>query len=186
MQRVIIPVVAILAITGCGGADAPQAEVSVETTAPEVSFKPGAKAQHTVKPQGPVQIAYRIIGTPIVGQPVAVDLQVTSMMGPQEVTLSYRINDSTAMQFPDAQPPSVSLAPSADESSSFQQVRIIPLREGRLFLNVSADIKTDDGTMTTVTAIPIQVGASSIREPQQHGVEATDENGEAIRVLKGE
>ena len=179
MQRVIIPVVAMLAIAGCGGgsADAPEAEVSV---------KPSFKAEHTVKPQGPVQIAYRIIGTPIVGQPVAVDLQVTSMMGPQEVTLSYRINDSTAMQFPEAQPPSVSLAPSADESSSFQQVRVIPLREGRLYLNVSADIKTDDGTMTTVTAIPIQVGATSIRVPQQHGVETTDENGEAIKVLKGE
>jgi hypothetical protein len=90
------------------------------------------------------------------------------------------------MQFPEAQPPTVSLAPSTDELSSFQQVRVIPLREGRLFLNVSADIETDDGTMTTVTAIPIQVGATSIRVPQQHGVETTDENGEAIKVLKGE
>jgi hypothetical protein len=169
----------MLAISGCGGgsADVPQADVSA---------KPGSNTAHTVKPQAPVQIAYRIIGTPIVGQPVAVDLQVTSMMGQREVTLSYRINDSTAMQFPEAQPPTVSLAPSTDELSSFQQVRVIPLREGRLFLNVSADIETDDGTMTTVTAIPIQVGATSIRVPQQHGVETTDENGEAIKVLKGE
>jgi len=173
----IIPVLTMVALAGCSDAEAPGSETGVA---------PAAKAAHTVKPQSPVQIAYRIIGTPIVGQPVAVDLQLTSMMGPQEVKLSYRINDSTAMQFPEAQPPSVSLAPGADESSGYQQVRVIPLREGRLFLNVSAEIQTDDGTMSTVTAIPIQVGASSIREPQQNGIETTDENGDAIRVLRGE
>jgi hypothetical protein len=178
----------MLAISGCGGgsADVPQADVSAKPGSNTAHTVKPQDTAHTVKPQAPVQIAYRIIGTPIVGQPVAVDLQVTSMMGQREVTLSYRINDSTAMQFPEAQPPTVSLAPSTDELSSFQQVRVIPLREGRLFLNVSADIETDDGTMTTVTAIPIQVGATSIRVPQQHGVETTDENGEAIKVLKGE
>ena len=98
-----------LTLTGCGGdAESPADEVQLDASAPEVSFKPGPATDHTVKPQGPVQISYRIIGTPIVGQPIAIDLQVQSVLGPQEVTLSFRINDSTAMQFPEAQPASVS------------------------------------------------------------------------------
>jgi hypothetical protein len=39
--------------------------------------------------------------------------------------------------------------------------------------------------MSTVTAIPIQVGTGS-RELQPHGEVQTDENGEAVRVLSGD
>ncbi len=185
MKRVIIPALAMFAIAGCGNGnsvDESDTEVAVANSAPEVSFKPGAASNHTVKPQGPVTIAYKIIGVPIVGQPVAVDLQVKSTLGPQAVTLSYRVNDSTAMQFSDAQALQVSIAPTNDEEPSLQQVRVIPLREGRLFLNVSATIQTESGTMSTATAIPIQVGAAP-REVQENGEVLTDENGELIRSL---
>jgi len=185
MKQVIFPVLAMLAIAGCGNGnnvDKSGAEVTVANSAPEVSFKPGAASDHTVKPQGPVTIDYKIIGAPIVGQPVAVDLRVKSTLGPQAVTLSYRVNDSTAMQFSDAQAMQVSIAPTNDEDSSLHQVRVIPLREGRLFLNVSATIQTESGTMSTVTAIPIQVGAA-LREVQENGEVLSDENGELIRSL---
>ena len=154
----------------------------ISTDAPELSFKLGAASDHTVKPQGPVTIAYKIIGLPTVGQPVAVDLQVKSTLGPQAVTLSYRVNDSTAMQFSDAQALQVSIAPTNDEEPSLHQVRVIPLREGRLFLNVSATIQSESGPISTVTAIPIQVGAAP-REVQENGEVLTDENGELIRSL---
>lgn len=183
-----VTIVLALALTACGGGDAepPAGEAQLDATAPQVGFKPGPGSDHTVKPQGPVQISYRIVGTPIVGQPVAIDLQVQSVLGPQAVTLSYRINDATAMQFPDAQPASVSIAPSADASPSLQQVRVIPLREGRLYLNVSADVEQSDGTYSTVAAIPIQVGGAPVRAPQEHGTVTTDEGGEQVRVLQGE
>jgi hypothetical protein len=89
------------------------------------------------------------------------------------------------MQFPEAQPPSVSMAATNSEEPRFQQVRVIPLREGRLFLNVSVSIETDGGTISSVVAIPIQVGPA-VRQQQENGTVTTDENGEAIRVLSGE
>jgi len=185
MKRIIIPVLMMLSAAGCGnGSNVNESagEAMVANDAPEVTIKPGASSDHTVKPQGPVTITYKIIGAPVVGQPVAVDLQVKSTLGPQAITLSYRVNDSTAMQFSEEQNLRVSIAPTNNEEPSLQQVRVIPMREGRLFLNVSAVVQTDNGTISTVTAIPIQVGAAP-REVQESGELIVDENGELIRSL---
>ena len=185
MKRIIIPVLMMFSAAGCGNGgnvNESEDEAMVTNDAPEVTFKPGASSDHTVKPQGPVTIAYKIIGTPVVGQPVAVDLKVKSTLGPQAITLSYRVNDSTAMQFSEDQALQVSIAPTNDQAPSLQQVRVIPMREGRLFLNVSATMQTEGGTISTVTAIPIQVGAAP-REIQGNGEVMLDENGELIRSL---
>ena len=190
MSRKTLPVLVAALLVGACDDDSIESSSDdvaepVATTAPDVSFKPGPSDGRTVKPQGPVSIRYKIVGVPIVGQAVAVDLQVVSNVGPQAITLTYRVNDTTAMQFPEAQPPKVSMAASNDKEPLFQQVRVIPLREGRLFLNVSASMETDGGTVSTVTAIPIQVGPA-VRQQQESGTVTTDEDGEAIRVLSGE
>ncbi len=187
-KKVFVLVVALLAGACSDSGEENASEIVAEspaTTAPEAGSKPGRSDGQTIKLQGPVSISYKIIGAPIVGQAVAVDLQIVSNVGAQAITLTYRVNDTTAMQFPEAQPPSVSMAATDSAEPQTQQVRIIPLREGRLFLNVSASIETDGGTISTVTAIPIQVG-SAVRQPQESGTVTTDENGEAIRVLSGE
>ena len=57
--------------------------------------------------------------------------------------------------------------PTADTSPSVQQVRLVPLRAGRLFLNVAASVETEDGKRSTVLAIPIQVDTA----PQQSATE---------------
>jgi len=176
MKRAIFSVLAILTLAACGNGtvEAPESDGT--------ATKAATTAAHTEKAQGPVQIDYKIIGIPIVGQPVGIDLQVTSKIGPQEMTLSYRVNDSTAMQFAETQLDRVSLAATRDARPSLQQVQVIPLREGRLFLNVSVSIETDDGTMSSVTAIPIQVGAAP-RQAQDNGELVTDEDGEQVRSL---
>ena len=86
------------------------------------------------------------------------------------------------MRLPESQPASVAVVPNIGEDFTTQQVIVIPLREGRLYLNVAAEFDTGDGTMSTVTAIPIQVG-SGTRVLQENGVVMTDENGELIRSL---
>ena len=187
-KKVFVLVAALLAGACSDGVEENASEVVAEspaTTAPEAGSKPGLSNGQTIKLQGPVSISYKIIGAPIIGQPVAVDLQVVSNVGAQAITLTYRVNDTTAMQFPEAQPPSVSMAATNSAEPQTQQVRIIPLREGRLFLNVSASVETDGGTISTVTAIPIQVGPAALQQ-QENGTVTTDENGEAIRVLSGE
>ena len=187
-KKVFVLVAALLAGACSDGGEENASEVvaeSLATTAPEAGSKPGRSDGQTTKLHGPVSISYKIIGAPIIGQPVAVDLQVVSNVGAQAITLTYRVNDTTAMQFPEAQPPSVSMAATNSAEPQTQQVRIIPLREGRLFLNVSASVETDGGTVSTVTAIPIQVGPA-VRQQQENGTVTADENGEAIRVLSGE
>lgn len=167
---------------GNGSVEESDADAAISTGAPQVSFRPGADGARTAKPQGPVTIAYKIIGTPIVGQPVGVDLQVQSNLGPQPITLSYRVNDTTAMEFAQTQEASVAIAPTNDTGPTLQQVQVVPLREGRLFLNVSATIETENGTTSTVTAIPIEVGEAP-RQPEENGEVLTDENGELVRSV---
>ena len=148
-----------------------------------MSFKPGADYDGTVaKPGSPYSISYKIIGTPIVGSPLTINLRVVSALGPRAVTISYRINDASAMVLAESQPAIVRMEPAANEGSFTQQVTVIPQRDGRLYLNVSASFDTEDGTMSTVMAIPIQVGTGT-RELQEHGVVELDENDEAVRVL---
>ena len=187
MKRSIFLLAAGLALAACNSDkdDEAAGNTAAPDTAPEVSFEPGEAADHAVKPQGPVQIAYKIIGSPIIGQPVAIELEIISHVRSKDITLSYRINDSTALQMPEAQPPSVAIVARSDQQPVREQVRVIPLREGRLYLNVSAQVQTDNGSLSTVSAIPIQVGTEASGEPQQNGQVETDENGDPIRVLEG-
>ena len=189
MNRVstrVVSIVFALMLNACSNSDDAVSTEALESTtsvtAPEVSFKPGTDSGRTAKPGGPVLIEYRIIGNPVVGQPVAIELQFTSMIGPQPITVSYRVNDATALQFPESQATTLSMAPFADDQRGSQQVSVIPLREGRLYLNVSAHIETDNGSMSSVTAIPIQVGGA-VREALPNGERAVDENGESVMSL---
>jgi len=172
-------------IAGCGSNDQPVAkpdEALPKGNAPLVSFTPEGEAGQSGKPGAPITVSYRIIGKPVVGQPVAVDLNVSSTLGPQEITVHYRINDASAMQLAQSQPDRVRIAPDEINDRGVQQVTVIPMREGRLYLNVSASVETEGGSMSTVTAIPIQVGDAP-RELLEHGEVQTDEDGNAIRVL---
>ena len=110
-------------------------------------------------------------------------MQFESLLAPQPFKVSYRVNDPTAMQFPESQSAEVSISPAAGSKHNAQQVTVIPLREGRLYLNVSAEFETDTGTMSSVIAIPIQVGPAAPREIIENGVVTMDENGELIRTL---
>ena len=171
-------------VTACDGGEQPAAPAAqgANTETPVAVLTPEEKFSVTGKPQGPVRIDYRIIGTPVVGQPVTVDLKVRSNVGDMPVTLSFGTNDSTAMSFPESQQRMASLAFVDDERAAGQQVTVIPAREGRLFLNVTVHMQTDTGSLQTVTAVPIQVGAAP-RELEENGVVTTDENGELIREL---
>jgi hypothetical protein len=79
-------------LSACGGGGKQQAateEPGAATETPVAVLAPDEKYSITGKPQGPVKIDYRIIGTPVVGQPVTIDLKVKSNVGDTPVTLSY-------------------------------------------------------------------------------------------------
>jgi hypothetical protein len=203
MNRVTTILPAVLAgamLAACSGGSEPPAAAAEKSATTEVpaseapaSEAPASEAAVAVltpedkysvvgKPQGPVRIDYRIIGTPVVGQPVTIALNVKSNVGDTPVELSYGTNDSTAMTFPASQKRRVMLAFLDEERTASQQVTVVPAREGRLFLNVTAHMQTDTGSLQTVTAVPIQVGGGP-RELQENGVVTTDEDGELIREM---
>ncbi len=180
--------VALFALAACGTEKAEEKGVEeVADTAPDVSYKSDDPqlGGAVVTPGSPYRISYRIIGTPVVGSPITVDLEVESAAGSHPVNLEYRIRDASSMMLAESQPASVRMEPAANENVFKQQVTIIPQREGRFYLNVSASFETENGTQSTVTAIPIQVGAGT-RELQENGEVQVDENGEAVRVLTSE
>lgn len=190
VKRLTALSIAIFALTACGSEKAEEpAIVKVDDTNSEadVSFKSndGDLAGTTVTPGAPYRVSYAIVGTPVVGNPVTVDLQITSSSGKRAISLDYRINDASSMTLAESQPARVRMEPAANEADFNQRVTIIPQREGRFYLNVSVSFETENGTMSTVTAIPIQVGTGT-RELQQNGRIEQDENGEAVRVLTSE
>lgn len=170
------------AIAACGGADdtaqpSDLDAVEVPGTAPSVTFTP--EGDDVGRPGGPVTIGYRIIGQPVVDQPVAVELLFASSLGEQALKVAYRISDASALKLADSQPASLTVAPAADGNAAVQRVSVVPLREGRVYLNVSADVVSADGSIGTVTAIPIQVSTAA-RPVQPGGTASNDEHGEAV------
>jgi len=189
--KMAIFTLALFALAAC------ESEKSENETVNDVSVEelPDAELGHKsldpvldgamVTPGSPFRITYTIIGTPVVGSPVTVDLQIESVTESQPVNIEYRIRDSSSLMLADSQPAQVRIEPAANERVFKQQVTVIPQREGRFYLNVSASFETKEGTRSTVTAIPLQVG-SGTRELQETGEVQVDENGEAVKVLTSE
>ncbi len=177
-----------LMLAACGQGEVEEATAAVkpdrEMQAP--GDKVATQYDGTIgKPGAPFRVSYDVVGTPIVGSPVTVNLRVTSALGSRPVTVKYRINDVSAMAFHEAQPASVEVAPAANEDFVVQQVTVIPQREGRLYLNVATSVDTDEGSRSSVVAIPIQVGAGA-RSIEEQGEVEVDEDGEAVRVLSSD
>jgi len=182
--------VAALSCVACGNSDVDESTSGANTAlakdTAEVSAKREPGFDGTIAKRGaPFSVSYKVIGTPIVGSPVTVDLRVTSTLGSHPVRVSYRINDASAMRFHEAQPSEVEMTPNASKDFIEQQVTVIPQREGRLYLNVGASVETGNGSKSSMMAIPIQVGSGG-RTLEENGEVQLDENGEEIRVLTNE
>ena len=155
---------------------------SVESTPAAVTSKPAATANRPAspgKPSAPISMKYEILGNPVVGQPVAINVEVRSTSGNHPVTVQYSINDSSALLFQAGQVERLQVTADAEKSASQQQLAVIPQREGRLYVNVSAEIQTADGLMIKSMAIPIQVG-SAPEKPEINGELVEGPDGETV------
>lgn len=184
--RILIALFSGVMISACqDNGNGATSEASQDAQSPvATSSKPSnsldeANARSPGKPTAPVSIRYDVVGNAVVGQPVAINLQVSSSQPGQAVTLHYRTNDSSAMVFPESQALRIDMNAAPDDSPRMQQVSVIPQREGRLFLNVSAEVQTVNGTMFRSVAIPIQVGAGS-RQPEVNGEIRETAEGEQV------
>lgn len=183
----VLTLVSVLLLAACGNDEAaPVAEVVAIDKSDLAGSKPASQFDGTVTKIGsPFSISYKIIGTPVVGSPVTVQLHIMSLLVAQQAEISYSIPDDSSMVLHEAQPQAI-LAEFADNERSLdQRVTIVPMREGRIYLNVAASAQTPDGRTMTMMAVPIQVGQGG-RELEENGELSTDEDGEAIRVLTNE
>ena len=167
------------ALAACGGDRADNEQPAAVLSEDE---KHAMISEDPVSPGAPVKIAHSLVGTPVVGQPLAINLSLTSMRGVVPMAVEYRINDTSAMRFPEQQVRAATVSPDAATLEAIQQVTVIPQREGRLYLNVSVGVESDTGTSSTVMAIPIQVG-SGPRAYEENGQLRTDANGQTVRAL---
>jgi hypothetical protein len=149
----IIVLLAAVGIMACGGEQ--------DTPAAAAAGNAGQDPLVAADAVPPVDIAYQVLGNPVVGSPVAVNLQVSSAVARVPVVLSYRVNDATSMTFPGAQASRVELVTAGPGEDNLQQVTVIPQREGRLYLNVTAEIRTDGGAALKSIAVPILVDAAA-------------------------
>ena len=179
----VLPALSLLALAACGSeVEGTAAEVAANKPAAEAG-KPSAQFDGTVTKIGsPFSISYSIIGTPVVGSPIAVELRVTSSIDVERAQLSYTFADDSSMVLHEAQPQTVDAEFATDERRLDERVTVVPMREGRIYLNVAASADASDGRITTMMAIPIQVGDGG-RELEEQGELGTDEDGEAIRIL---
>jgi len=159
------------------GSGAPQAESG--------AAGPGAETA-AGKPSAPITIRYKVLGTAIVGQPVPIEVELSSSVSDRPITLSYSINDSASMLFPESQARRVDVRMAADGARASRQVTVVPQREGRLYLNVLAEIDTDAGRMIKTMAIPISVGPGAAPPPEHNGELQEDADGEAVESMPAE
>lgn len=182
ISQLTVAALAGLLLAGCeqggdGSNDGPVASPEGRDTV-DARTSPG-------KPGAPVDFDYAIIGTPVVGQPVNINLEVSSSLRDRPVTLNYRINDARNLRFPEAQAQRVALPAFGDAERVTEQVTVVPQREGRLYLNVYAEVETAEGTLMKSIAIPIQVGRGPrLKEPNGEAREGAD--GETVISLPAE
>lgn len=167
-------------MSACGGNESTEPAVTV----PAVASK-SAETAAPGKPSAPISFRYEVQGNPVVGQPVAVNVFVSSSTYDRPIMLSYRVNDASSVVFPESQARQSELIAEPDNGPKMQQITVIPQREGRLYVNVSAEIETPDGTMIKTTAIPIQVG-SAPRELETNGDLVETEEGETVISMPAE
>jgi hypothetical protein len=175
-NRFLVPASAVLLLACAGLA------IAQEDAILSAEEKAAASVDAPVSPGGPVRIKHELVSTPVVGQPLLIDLSFESRGDPRPMRVDYRINDSTALQFPEQQVQTATVTPDASTRTSTQQVTVIPQREGRLYLNVSVGVESELGSSSTVMAIPIQVGEGP-RSFESNGTLTTDTDGDAVRSL---
>ena len=168
----LLSVIAAFSIAACGD-ELAGTGVTVKPT-PAVA---NGGSTSSGKPSAPISIDYEVLGKPIVGLPVAINVRVSAALDAGPVVVQYSINDASALLFQEGQVQRLEITDHSDVS--VQQVTVVPQREGRLYINVSAEVQTPGGSMIKSMAIPIQVG-STPQQPQINGELKQGPDGETV------
>ena len=161
---------------------------SVSPRAPEVPVadapdKRDPSAPVTVKPGPPISVDYTLRGEPTVDEPLVIELVIASATSGEPLA-SFAPRGE--LMLAKSQSPQLALKTSGGVNgepplSQTREVVVVPLQEGRSYLNVLIEAEHDGEPVAKAVAIPIQTGdAPPVMLP--NGVEI-DSDGEIVNSL---
>ena len=154
-------------------AESDDASISKDEISSEVYQSPG-------KPiLVPVDVKYRLLTKPQVGQPFELELTIVSSLA--TMGLGYSINAESGLS---VDPAAIkrNFAGKPARTPETTSLTITPLLEGRFYLRVSANIVLNGETRTRIVTIPIQVGEVG-RQLESMGEVVTDDEGNPVVSL---
>ena len=172
-KHAILTLALAVTMTACQKTEEVQVQEPVAAGSVASKPMPDLSGASPGKPSAPISMRYEIMSNPVVGQAVQINVSVTSAEGPVDVR--YSITDRSALQFQQGQVESLEIADPS--TGAVQQLSVVPMREGRLYVTVSAEVQAPGGSMIRSMSIPIKVGAAP--------AEATP-NGEVVEGPDGQ
>ena len=172
-------VVALLALAGllvaCQGE--PAANTEPEAVAETTTFESPSKPQ-TI----PVDLKYRLLEAPQVGQSFDIELTVVSSIDTPSLGFEVAPEDGLLVD-PGSATYSASSKPANSPETSI--ISVTPTREGRFHLRVTCNVMVNGQMQSRIVPIAIQVGQGTL-ELEQMGEIGTDEDGNAVISLPAE
>jgi hypothetical protein len=133
------------------------------------------------KPLPPIAFDYRILGTPVAGQPLEIEIStgVEAALADLNVVLSG--NERLLVPIEMAR---LRLAAAAAGQRATRTVRVTPVASGTVYLDVLLEAEIDGRQQSRAVTIPIRVGGDATPEPPA-GTPSTDAEGTPIISLPG-
>ncbi len=160
LNRLLAAAIATGLLAACG--DVTPAAAPAGSGAPTTG-----EALPTEAPGAPLTLDYRILGNPVAGLPVAVELTIDAALEDRPILLNYQAAEAGSLEFPESQAESVTVTPASGGELRPVQVTLVPGRDGRIFLSVQATIETDTGSVRKAMSIPILVSPAPLNEEER-------------------
>ena len=155
-------VVAAVAITGCTSGEP---ELGEDVPTPAATGAPALELSGERGEAVPIALDYAITGVPFVNQPIGIRIDVTSPLVDRPINLHYRSAEAGSLSFPESQAATAVLVPAGAAERRTQEFVVTPLREGRIYLVVSAELETAEGAVLRSMSIPIEASQNAAIEP---------------------
>jgi len=97
----VISLIVAISLAACQGESDSVQPVQSAPAVAEGKSVPANDGGSPGKPMAPISIQYEVIGNPIVGHPVQINVEVSSAQGPVDV--QYSITDGSALMFQQGQ-----------------------------------------------------------------------------------
>jgi hypothetical protein len=127
----------------------------------------------------PVDVRYRLLTTPQVGQPVQIEVSLVPLVDAASVGFKLRPDDGVLVA---SNMRSFTVNAAKARMPQSQIVSVTPQREGRFYVNVDASVIVNGEMKSRVVIIPIQVGTGG-PELERMGETLTDAEGNRIISL---